>query len=159
MSYASRITGEMTIDPPLQWAAYRDTDLWCETLPLQLREVTTATEYEDGVLTRRRVTALVPRGDRCYDTSFIVPTIEVLRGLCREHGSVLSGTLYSEGEDGALDIWRYRHAGNLLVVEQAVLVWPDGTGAYVEQSNPDFPGVMKVLGYGPPRFDQIGATR
>jgi hypothetical protein len=152
MSHQYALTGEFAIDVPLSWKVYRDTDL----LPgnddddmataLMFTEHTETIDTDDGQLCKRVATGLVPRRPTTWGD---MPRYEVGRvaALCADHGSQLVGTLYVVGEDGPLDTWRlYTDTEGKLVVDQAILVWPDGRRAYQEVPFASLPGCETYSG-------------
>jgi hypothetical protein len=148
MSYIRRLTGEFAITPPLPWGVYHHLDQMDEEKDCVLKfvEDIKTVDREEGQLTQRSARGIIPStGEAWCD-----PSIELadIAKLCQKLCSKLVGGMYSVGEDGPLDTWRY-YTGDRgqLVMELAILVWPSGRRAYQAIPRSELPGQESLGGY------------
>lgn len=131
MGYHSRVTGELTITPPIRWVDYRDSPFRFDTdnheLSVAFREDLSDTHTDTGTTTTRSATAVTARSDdsgRFY--SLLADLRDIAAGFGSDHR--FDGWLVRIGEDQG-DVERYAIRGTAVITEQAQLCWPDGTGA------------------------------
>ena len=147
MSYIRETTGEWEIKPGLPWGTYRDLD---QAKPsgdsvFEIIELRKELDHEDGQLIRRTAVGIRPR--RSQSNEHPQPELEVLALRCKDRAVAVVGTIYSVGEDGPLDTWRYyTDLGGNLVCDQAILVWPDGKRAYQAVPRSTLPGQERLGG-------------
>lgn len=131
MSYVREVTGEWEIQPGLPWNVYRNlpqTQVNGDTA-FSIVELRKEIDQEEGQFIRRLAVGIRPRSAQSYEHP--QPELAALAQLCRQQSVTVVGTIYSVGEDGPLDTWRYyTDATGNLVCDQAILVWPDGKRAY-----------------------------
>ena len=126
MGYESRVTGRITITPPVPIRVVKDSPALNRAADVRYEVDTTSEEVADGTLIKEHVVAIVAANtDWCkaYDLE------QHLRDTVAEvHGyeSVCSGALIRTGAEPG-DVERYRIADGRVVVEKAELRWPDGT--------------------------------
>jgi hypothetical protein len=126
MGYNTSVSGEITITPPLTWNEIKDSPfLGCDLdVALHVQEETVDTE--DGTLTRKTATALVPAWEDSYKAYHLVEHVQ--RALDAFPGHTFTGRLECEGEDNT-DIWRVIIRDGRAVKIEPRIVWPDEDGA------------------------------
>lgn len=129
MGYYTRVSGEIQIDPPITWGELtgspflEDSSEWRQVrLAVDIERI----ETDEGTLTKRSASRIVPSGEdsyKCYEIE------DHLRTLVKEFGNGrdFTGRLDGEGEENG-DMWRMRVDGDLKVemikVEPAWPTWP-----------------------------------
>jgi hypothetical protein len=147
MSYKRVLTGSFEIKPPLPWGVYHHLDQMDEAKDCVLKfvEDVKQVDREEGQLIQRSATGIVPATGQAWRD----PAVE-LRALAWEveqRKSLLIGAMYSVGEDGPLDTWRYyTNCDGRIVSDQAILVWPDGRRAYQTIPRSELPGQETLTG-------------
>jgi hypothetical protein len=146
MSYIRRLTGSFEVRPGIPWGLYRHLDqMGPETQRLfEIVEDTAKYDRGEGQLLMRSMIGIRPRREEAYDH----PEAELreLVDLARHNGATVTGTIYSVGEDGPLDTWRYYTVHDVLVADQAILVWPAGNRAYQAVPRSTIPGQETLRG-------------
>jgi hypothetical protein len=133
MGYDSSVYGEITIEPPLNWKEYKTAGYFCQsddgglrsewlTLVLDIEH----TEIDDGTITRKRASSVVPRVEGPMSRAD-----EGIRGnlqsLIENFGKAhkFSGWIQRQGERQG-DVQRYRISddGTAITSEKAIMLWP-----------------------------------
>lgn len=130
MGYNSRVTGEITVTPPMPVRILAKSpflDGWRNGLCVKYHVEETATEVDEGTLLKTEVTAIVPVTDDSYKAYDLVEHLgQALQPLIP--GSICQGELIRNGEDtGDVERLVVRAGSHVVTVEKARLTWPDGT--------------------------------
>lgn len=130
MSYDSRVTGRIEIQPPLRWSVVRDSKFLPTTgskVDVRYEVIETAEGTDDGVILRRTAVAVVAASVLSYTAYHLGEHLAEIGNEIHDAGSACSGYLVRSGcEQG--DVERYGFDPNLVVVrEKALLRWPDGS--------------------------------
>lgn len=131
MGYTSSLRGELTIEPPLRWAEYKDSP-WAGRARAQanhkglcLVETTETVVTDDGPLERHmavRVEGAWATPEKLYD---IVEELQELVDAHPDHE--FTGELRGEGNDFG-DIWLLRvNADRKVERVLPTITWPDGS--------------------------------
>jgi hypothetical protein len=129
MGYESRHTGEITFDPPLKWAWFKDNPA---ADPQNGRRCSVKfviqsenTETEDGVLSVRSAVAVAPLTDDSYTAYDMQEHLQsaVDAALAGNHRVTFGGRIDAMGPDG--DQWRFKVVAGRVERFEPVLVWPD----------------------------------
>jgi hypothetical protein len=147
MSYVRELTGQWEFSPGLPWKVYRDLPQTTVTSDSAFSIIETRQEIDqdEGLLIRRLAVGIRPRSEQSYEHP--QPELAALAQLCRQQAVTVVGAIYSVGEDGPLDTWRYyTTATGDLVCDQAILVWPDGKRAYQAIPRSWLPGQENLSG-------------
>jgi hypothetical protein len=129
MGYNTRVTGEITITPPIPWhevesGPFTGTGREHRDVNLRLREE--IVRVDGDRLVRRTADAVVPAFEDSYRAYDVVPHLQELidaYGAGRE----FAGRLEGEGED-SLDVWRLVVRDGRAVLVTPVITWPDEDG-------------------------------
>lgn len=132
MGYYTRITGEITLDPPLtysevkRWRARQDVSHYSLILKTDEKEV----ETDEGVLTRTTGVAIVPCEEsfKAYSFTDTVQRFASLFGKDR----TFTGRFEARGEDSE-DWWRLEIRNAQVVTTRGWVTWPE-----------DFDGLRKA---------------
>lgn len=130
MGYNTRWTGNITINPPLKWSAFKDSPFHPEHNQengKSLRLMTRRYEREtpEGLLDVREAYGVEFGWDRPVKT----PTLpEELQEIIDEAGEQhhFSGTLHASGEEWA-DVWKVTVIDGKAVTQYPEIHWPDGS--------------------------------
>lgn len=131
VGYESRLAGELTIDPPLKWAEFKDSPHRGSELArqnhkgVQLVDRSEAVETEDGTLMRQYADSVAFAWGfpvKLYD---IVDEIQALIDTYPDHE--FTGELRGTGTDFG-DIWLLRvNADRKVERILPTITWPDGS--------------------------------
>lgn len=130
MGYNSRVTGEITITPPIPVRALAKSllDGWNKGLCVKYHVEETATEVDEGTLIKTEVTAIVPVTDDSYKAYDLVEHLGQAVHQIIKAGSTCQGELIRDGEDtGDVERLVVRAGSHVVAVEKARLPRPDGT--------------------------------
>ncbi|MFG3439894.1 DUF6205 family protein [Nonomuraea sp. NPDC047897] len=130
MGYTSRLSGEITINPPIPWGELQgspfvrtpDNDEWDRLTWLRLVEDTV--ETDDGTLIRKQAIAIRPSE---ADELRVHGLDRDVQAIIDAHlGHTFEGLMLVRGEESP-DIWRVSVQDGCAVEERPRIVWPDGT--------------------------------
>lgn len=127
MGYYTRFDGEIGIEPPLTWAEIRDSE-WLpvnaidKNHSVKLRVEETTVETDEGTMTRRSASAVVPLSDSQYKGYNVIEDVQALIVKHKDHQ--FSGRFDCEGEDAG-DLWRLVVRDNRVTKVEPRIVWPD----------------------------------
>lgn len=131
MGYYTRVTGELQIEPPLNWAEIKDSEFAPERakrtdLDVQLEVVEESVDTAEGELIRRTAASLVVRWPDSFKAYNLVDHVQW--AIDAFPGHTFTGRLECEGEENG-DLWRVViRDGRALRIEPRI-VWPDEDGA------------------------------
>ena len=127
MGYSTNFSGEIHIDPPLTWGQIKDSPYLPEHAvrngwDVKFLVAEEAVETDEGVVTKRVATALVPLTDEAYKGYDIIKSVNGIIADYPDHS--FSGRFDCKGDDAG-DLWRLVVRGR--VAEKVVprIVWPD----------------------------------
>lgn len=132
MSYTTRFTGEIRIEPPLAWSDIKDSPFLpanarrrgSEGRDLMFRIESDERETGEGVLTVRRAVALVSTWDdeaRGYDI------VAHLQEVVDAHPTrTYHGRIDAEGTESA-DIWRLKVVARRATRFEPEIAWPEAS--------------------------------
>lgn len=128
MGYTSRLTGEITIEPPLAWSRIKDSRFnpssnADRSVVYRVEEIVTADEDGERII-RRAVAIEDAWGGDDVKHYGIEEDLEEIASLYPE--VIFNGWLILEGEEQG-DIQRFLIRDGRVTAEKAVLMWPDGT--------------------------------
>jgi hypothetical protein len=126
MGYASRLSGELTITPPLKWSEYRDSAFrHGDGSLIKLKEAVAEYDTDEGQTTVRTANVVVPKWQDSVEAGNLVTDLIALVNAFPGH--YFAGCIVRDGEDTG-DVERFWIAANGHVKsEKALLRWPDGT--------------------------------
>lgn len=129
MGYTTRVTGEITITPPIPWHEVENgpfTGTSREHRDVNLRLCEEIVRVDGDRLLRRTADAVVPAFEDSYKAYYIV---EHLQELIDQYGQgrTFAGRLDGEGSDAG-DMWRLVVRGGRAVLVQPTITWPDEDG-------------------------------
>lgn len=119
MGYCTRFTGEITIEPPLQWSQFRDLELTDVSLIVEKDKK----EQAKGTLVIKEAVMVVPATDepfKGYD--FTANLQKAVDAAGPDH--TFSGYIMGEGEDSG-DIRRYSVKDGKVLVQTATFNFDD----------------------------------
>lgn len=133
MSYHTTFTGELAIEPPLNWTEIQRSPSWPghpsftdrgfarDFYGAHLHITESTVDTADGVLIRRECRKVTIEGDELSAH----PVLNSLRRLAGDFGATHAfiGRLTAEGEENT-DIWRIRIDGREVVIDRPAIVWP-----------------------------------
>lgn len=132
MSYTTHVTGEFTIEPPLTWPEFKDSEFAPDNITesydpdLILRVAEETVDTDDGPLLKRTATALVMREIDEYNAYGLLNQVQKAVDSFPDH--TFTGRLNCEGEENT-DMWRVVIRGGRAVKVVPSIVWPDEDGA------------------------------
>lgn len=132
MGSLTHITGEIYVTPTIPWGEIKDSPFlfkdggrWTvgdKSVALALDERTV--ETDDGTLTQKWATGIVPAADEAYKAYSIVTDVQELVDTFGKDRT-FTGMLEGEGERNG-DLWRLIVRANKVAVKvKAQIVWPD----------------------------------
>ncbi|MFC7817567.1 DUF6205 family protein [Streptomyces sp. NPDC057367] len=128
MGYYTNVTGEIRIEPPLTWSEIRDNPTLPETAggrseyDVRLRIDEETVDTDDGQLTRKTCSALVPAWDDSFKAYHLVEHVQEMIDAFPGHS--FTGRLDCEGEESG-DLWRVVIRDGRAVKVTPSIVWPD----------------------------------
>lgn len=128
ISYATHVTGEFAITPPLTWTEFQNSEFAPhnitsrDTPDLALRVIEEQVDTPDGPLLRRTATALVMREIDEYRADGLIEQVQ--RALDGFNGHTFTGRLNCEGAANA-DMWRGTVRQGRATRIEPQIVWPD----------------------------------
>lgn len=132
MSYTGRVSGYLSVDPPLKWSQIKDSRFYVEnkvvtrgTPSAVLHVDREDVETDTGVNTVLTCRVVGPFRDSPYDArSMEEDVVELVKEFT---GHTFRGELVVDGDDFGGDIWRVVCDEDGVRKEQAQLLWPDGS--------------------------------
>jgi hypothetical protein len=129
MGYSTNYTGRITISPPLAWVEFKDSPFhpdraWDAGSELKFEVVEETVDTDEGQLTRRQATAVVPLTDDSYKGYDIVEHLQ--RIVDAFPGREFGGYIRADGEETG-DIWQLSVVDGRAVQIRPRITWPDGT--------------------------------
>jgi hypothetical protein len=125
MGYLTSVGGEIRIDPPLTWGEFRTSPFYADDTDHQnvaLHVVEKIITTDDGELTCRTATALVPRWEDAFRAYDLVKHVQA--AIDAFPGHAFTGRLECEGEETG-DLWRVVVRDGRAVKVTPRIVWPD----------------------------------
>lgn len=132
MGYYTRVTGEISIEPPLTWQEFKDSPF----LPggsndngnfdVSLRTDEETVDTDEGQLVRKTASVVVPRWDDSFKAYHLIEHVQAV--IDAFPGRTFTGRLECEGEDNT-DMWRVVVRDGRAVKVEPRIVWPDEDGA------------------------------
>ena len=126
MGYYSRISGEISVHPPLRWSEVKDTPFISQSRSrlLRIRIEEETQPVDDGeIITRRGVCIEDDIGDSAKYYNLEAELSEIAETY-PDHR--FDGYIVRVGESNG-DIERYSIHKGRVQTEQAIVTWPDGT--------------------------------
>lgn len=124
MGYYTRVTGEISIEPPLTWAEVQQHINFATTanynVRLHLDEETVDTD--EGQLIRKTAAAIVPVTDDSFKAYQLVEHVQQFMNEYPSH--TFTGRLECEGEEAG-DLWRVVIRDGRAVKVEPRIVWPE----------------------------------
>lgn len=125
MGYYTRVTGEFAIEPPLTWTEIRDNPVPTDR-DVRLRIDEETVDTDEGPLTRKTSSALVPRWDDSFKAYHLIEHVQKV--IDAFPGHTFTGRLDCEGEESG-DLWRVVVRDGRAEKVEPRIVWPDEDGA------------------------------
>lgn len=126
MGYNTHVTGAIRIEPPLTWGEFKSSPFDGRDLDIKLRIDEETVETDDGHLTRKTASALIPSWEESYKAYHLVEHVQ--RAIDSFPGHGFAGRLECEGEEAG-DIWRVVIRDGRAVEVRPRIVWPDDAEA------------------------------
>jgi hypothetical protein len=128
--HLTKVGGEIRIDPPLTWAEVKDSPFnpanpsWNdEALDVKLHIEEETVETDDGPLTRRTASALIPAWENAYKAYHLMEHLQA--AMAAFPGHTFTGRLACEGCDDNYDLWRVVVRDGRAQRVEPRIVWPD----------------------------------
>lgn len=135
MGYYSVVTGQWTIEPRIRWSKIKDSRFLPENaktrgidLSFCYVMVNEEVETEQGTLLRKEAVGIMCTENDAFKAYQIEDDLRNIFKEITSLGSAAYGGFVRVGENQG-DVERFKATGQALFVEQAKLVWPDGTEA------------------------------
>lgn len=126
MGYATRVTGEIKIQPPLSWLQVKPI-VERRDFDLKIRVVERVTDTEDGQMIQKQGVSVIPLSEDGYTSYAVKEHLQLLVDLFPAHEFV--GYLEGEGEEQG-DVWRLTVSpSRVAVMIEPRIVWPDDEAA------------------------------
>lgn len=122
MSYNTRVTGEIRIEPPLTWREFKDSPFAGDDLDVKLHVEAETVDTDDGPLMRKTAAALIPSWEDKYKAYNLVAHVQ--QAIDAFPGHTFIGRLECEGEESG-DLWRVVFRNGRAVKVTPRIVWPD----------------------------------
>ncbi|MER6605879.1 DUF6205 family protein [Streptomyces sp. NPDC000927] len=139
MSTDSYISGEISIDPPLNWVEIQKLPELLVSGPrktepdVKLRINEVQVDTDEGELTKKTASAIVPAWVGSYRAYYVEEHLQQIVDLYPGH--TFTGYLEGRGEDpGYLELWRVAVVEGKAITFKPELVWPEEV-----QDRPDLP--------------------
>lgn len=131
MGYYTRVTGEISIEPPLTWQEFKDSPF----LPgspndntnydVRLHTDEETVDTDEGQPVRKTANAVLPRWDDSFKAYHLIDHVQAV--IDAFPGHTFTGRLECEGEDNT-DMWRVVVRDGRAVKVEPRIVWPDEDG-------------------------------
>lgn len=127
MGYNTRVSGELTMTPPLAWNEFKNSPFHVPAdeygdLDVKLAVTEETVDTDEGPLIRKTATALVPAWDDSFKAYHLVEHAQ--QAIDAFPGREWSGRLECEGEEAG-DLWRVIVRDGRAVKVEPRIVWPD----------------------------------
>jgi hypothetical protein len=127
MGYYTTYTGQITIEPALSWAEFKDSP-WIGddhgAVKLDVRQEETSRETDEGTITvtLKTAVAIVPISEDSYKGYSIIEDVQKIVDAFPGHSWI--GYISAEGEEAG-DLWRLAVRDGSAVQVKPRIVWPE----------------------------------
>ena len=132
MSYTGRVTGYLSVKPPMKWSQIKDSKFFIENKAVGRGTPRIAMcvdrddrETDEGVNTVLTCRTIGPLRDTPYDARQMEDDVAELVAAFPDHA--FRGELVVDSEDFGGDVWRVVSDEEGVRKEVALLLWPDGS--------------------------------
>lgn len=127
MGYCTRVTGEISIEPPLTWNEFKDSqfaDGADSSMDVRLNVTEETVDTDEGQLIRKTAAVLIPSWDDSFKAYHLLEHVQ--RAIDEFPSHTFTGRLDCEGEESG-DLWRVVVRNGQATKVEPQLIWPDET--------------------------------